>query len=105
MRTTEATQREWNLPLAVAKAWFYQGCLERPFSKRVRATHKYAFRLQEGVRVKFARLPKKFCQSVLCVELQSDPVVFEAKLVGKYCDCVLYVALVQVRDNRQHYLV
>src|SRR5262249_39545847 len=48
----------------------------------------------------YERPPKKFCQLILCVELQSDPVVFEAKLVGEYCHGVLYVALVQVRDDR-----
>src|SRR5215472_15138238 len=52
-------QRDWNLPPAVAKTWFYQGCLKRPFGKRVRATHKYAFSLQDGVRVEFARLPEE----------------------------------------------
>ena len=98
-------QRDWNPPTAVAKSWFYEGCLKRPFGKRVRATHKRPFSLQEGVRVEFARLPKKFCQSVLCFELQSDPVVFETELVGESCDCILYVALIHPRDNRQHYLV
>src|SRR5215472_18919370 len=53
-------QRDWNLPPAVAKTWFYQGCLERPFGKRVRATHKYPFSLQDGVRVEFARAFRKY---------------------------------------------
>ena len=87
-------QRDWNLLSPVAESWFYQRCLNRPFGKRVLAAHKYRFSLQEGVRVEFVRLPKKFCQSILCVELQSDPVIFEAELVGEQCECIVYLALV-----------
>jgi len=97
-------QREWNLPSAVAKSWFYQGRLKRPFGKRAVAAQKDRVDLQEHIRVEFPRLLKKFCQTFLGVELQLDPVILEAELVGEYCYCILYVALVQVRDNRQHYL-
>jgi hypothetical protein len=59
-------QREWNLPLAVPKSWLYQGCLERPFGKHVRATHKYPFSLHEGARVEFAPFGKSLPIGPLC---------------------------------------
>src|SRR5262249_42894704 len=86
--------RDWNLLSPVAKSWFYQGCLERPFGKCVLATHKYRFSSHEGIRVEFARLPEKLCQSILCVERQSDPVIFEAELVGEQCECIFYLPFV-----------
>src|SRR5262249_38212589 len=97
-------QRDGNFLSPVAESWFYQRCLNRPFGKCVLATHKYRFCSHEGIRVEFARLPKKFCQSILFVELQSDPVIFEVELVGEQCECIVYLALVYVRDNGQHHL-
>ena len=76
-------QRKWNLPPEVAESWLYQGRLERPFSKGAIATHEDRVDLHEHIRVEFPRLSKIFCQSVLCVELQLDPVIFEAELIGE----------------------
>ena len=87
-------QRDWNLLSPVAESWFYQRCLNRPFGKCVLATYKYRFSSHEGIRVEFASLPKKFCQSILVVELQSDPVIFEAELLGEQFECIVYLALV-----------
>jgi len=82
-------QREGNLSSPVAKSRFYHRCLERPCGKRLPATHKYPFSLEERIGVEFARLPEKLCQSVLCFELQPDPVVFEAELMSGACELVL----------------
>ena len=65
--------------------------------------HENLSSLQEEIWIQLTRFFKEFGQPLLVAKLQSDPVVFESKLLGKTSSRFLDLSIVQVHKRRGYH--
>ena len=82
-------QRDGNSPFESTMGGLHQNCLKGPFHNHLITTENNRVSLKLGLWVECPCFLEEFRHAMLVIELQSNSVIFEPKLIGKVASRIL----------------